>query len=91
VSDENGIVQIEVVHEPRQVVGIRVHVVAVPRLARTAVAAAVVRDAPIPARSEKVHLIFERVGRQGPSMAKDHGPPGFDAPILIVDLASVFR
>jgi len=45
VSDEDGIFEIELLDERRQVVGVGVHVVAVPWLARAAVSATVVRDA----------------------------------------------
>ena len=45
VADVDGVLQVERLDERGEVVGVRVHVVAVPRLARAAVAAAVVGDA----------------------------------------------
>jgi hypothetical protein len=44
VADMDRVFQIEFLHELREVIGIGVHVVAAPGLARTAVAAAVMRD-----------------------------------------------
>jgi hypothetical protein len=45
----DGFLEIELLHQLRQVIGIRVHVVAGPRLARPSVAAPVMRDAAISA------------------------------------------
>jgi hypothetical protein len=47
VADMDRVFEIEFLHELREVVGIGVHVVAAPRLARTAVAATVMGDAAI--------------------------------------------
>ena len=50
------ILQIELFGEGSEIVGVGVHVVAVPGLRGTAVAAPVVRDDPIAALAEKQHL-----------------------------------
>ena len=49
VADVDRALQVQLFDERRQIVGVRVHVVAVPGLARAAVAAAVVGDASISA------------------------------------------
>ena len=55
----DGVLQVERLHQGGQVVGVRIEIIAVPGLARAAVAAAVVRDATISARGEEEHLVFE--------------------------------
>ena len=87
MADMDGVLEIELLHELREVVGVGVHVVAGPRLARTPVAAAVMRDAAISARSQKEHLVFKRIRGERPAMAEDHRLPG--APVLVVDLRAV--
>jgi hypothetical protein len=88
VAYVDGVLQIEFLHQGRQIVGVSVHVVAIPGLAGTAVAAAIVRDAPKSAWHQKIHLIFESVGRERPAMAENYRLSG--APILVIDLGAVF-
>jgi hypothetical protein len=83
----DGILEIELLDEFRQVVGVSVHVVAGPWLAGTPVAAAVMCDASISARGEIEHLVFERICGERPAMAEDHRLPG--APVLVIDLRAV--
>jgi len=52
-AEQYGILQVERVHERREVVGIGVHVVAVPGLAGAAMAATVMGDATIAARGQE--------------------------------------
>ena len=61
VADVDRVLQVERFDERREVVGVGVHVVAVPGLARAAVAAAVVGDAAVAAGGQKEHLVFEGV------------------------------
>src|SRR5260221_5277885 len=89
MSDVNGILQVERLHEGRQVGGVGRHVVAVPGLAGTAVAAPVVRDATVAARGEEEHLVFEGVRAERPAVAEDDGLAL--APVLVVDLGAVLR
>src|SRR5882757_4774096 len=84
----NGVLEIQFLDEFCEIVGVRVHVVAVPRLARTSVAAAVMSDASIPTGGEIEHLVFERIGGKRPAVAEDHRLPG--APVLVVDVCAVF-
>src|SRR5262249_4977848 len=88
VADVAGVRQAECLNECREVVGVCVHVVAVPELARTAVAAAVVGDAAVAVLGQEYHLIFPRVGTQRPTVTEDDGLAG--APVLVVNGRSVF-
>ena len=56
VANEDYGLEIEMINQFGQVVGLRVHVVAVPRLARAAMPAAIVRDAAITVFGEEHHL-----------------------------------
>ena len=87
VADVDGVLQVERFDELREVVGVGVHVVAVPGLARAAVAAAVVGDAAVAARGQEEHLVFEGVGAERPAVAEDDGLSG--APVVVVDLRAV--
>src|SRR5882724_7676683 len=75
VPDVDGVLQIELFGQRREVVGVGVHVVAVPGPARAAVAAAIVRDAAVAARGQEEHLVLEGVRAQRPAMAEDDGLP----------------
>src|SRR5258708_34934789 len=88
MADMDGLLEIELLDEFREVVGVRVHVVACPRLARPSVAAAVMRNAAIAARCEKEHLVFERIRGERPAMAENYRLPC--APVVVVNLRAVF-
>jgi hypothetical protein len=84
----NRIAKIECGGKFRKIVRVRIKVVSVPGLTRSAVAAPVVCDASITPRSEKKHLILKGVCRQRPAVAEDNwltGPPVFE-----VNLRAVF-
>jgi hypothetical protein len=89
MADMDRVVQIELLDELRKIVRIGIEIVAVPRLARAAVAAAVMGNAPVPARGEEEHLVFERVAGQGPAVAEHDRLPL--SPVTVVDLRAVFR
>src|SRR4029077_19755725 len=71
-----------------QVVGIGIHVVAVPGLGRSAMAAAVMRDAAKPALAEVEHLRIPIIRAQRPAMAEHNRLPR--APVLVIDLRAIF-
>src|SRR5450830_2183509 len=52
-------------------------------------AATVMGDAAVSARAQKHHLVFPGVRAQRPAMAEDHGLSA--APVLVIDLCTVFR
>ena len=80
--------QVERFDERREIVGVGVHLVAVPRLARAAVAAAVVRDAAVSAVGQKDHLVFPGVRAERPAVTEDDGLSR--APVLVINLRAVF-
>jgi hypothetical protein len=65
--------QLARVDERREVVGVGVHVVALPGLARAAMAAAVMADAAVAVGGQQGHLVFPGVRAQRPAMAEHHG------------------
>src|SRR5690606_16386805 len=72
-----------------QVVGIVVHVVAVPGLAGAAVAAAVVGDHAIAVGGEEQHLRFPAVRVQRPAVAEGDHRAVLRAPVLVVQAHAV--
>ena len=87
MADVNGILQVEMRGQRRQVVGIMIHVVAVGGLAGAAMAAAVMGDDAIAVIEEEQHLRVPVIGRQRPAMAEDDRLTV--APILVIDLGAV--
>src|SRR6266568_2558933 len=79
--------QAELIDQRFEVVGVGVQIVAVPGLARAAVAAAVMGDAAVAAGNQKEHLVFPGVRAQRPAMTEDHGLSA--APVLVIDLRAV--
>src|SRR5690606_10886308 len=72
-----------------QVVGVVVHVVAVPGLARTAVAAPVVGDDAVALGGEEQHLRFPAVRVQRPAVAEGDDRAVLGAPVLEVQAHAV--
>src|SRR5665647_1976173 len=83
------VLQVKRFHQCREVVGVGIHFVAAPRLARSAMAAAVMADAAVSVGAQKHHLVLPGVRAQRPAVAEDHGLA--TAPVLVVDLRAVFR
>src|SRR5207245_9543491 len=71
-----------------EIVGVGVQLIAVPRLARTAMAAAIMGDASIAARSEIEHLVFKSIRGERPAVTENDGLSF--APIVVIDLRAVF-
>ena len=88
VADHDGVLEVEEVVELGEIVGVVVHVVAVPGLAGAAVAAAVVRDDAIALLAEEEHLGVPGVGGEGPAVREGDGLSG--APVFVVDGGAVF-
>jgi hypothetical protein len=89
MADVNGVLQIEMRGQRRQVIRIVIHVVAIARLSRSAVAAAVVSYDAIAVVKKEQHLRVPVVGRQRPTMAEYDGLTL--APVLVENLNAVFR
>jgi hypothetical protein len=87
VPDVDGVMQVEMLGQVGQVIGVVVHVVAVGDLRGAAMPAPVVCDHPVATLQEEEHLGVPVVGREGPSVAEDDRLAG--APVLVEDLSSV--
>jgi hypothetical protein len=72
VPDVNCVAEIELLDERREVVGISVHIIALPGLVGAPVSTAIVCNTPVASRPQKEHLIFEGVRTQRPAMAEDY-------------------
>jgi hypothetical protein len=70
-----AVVQVEGRDERREIVGIRAHLVAVPWLAGTAVAASIVGNAPEATRREEHHLVAHASAVRGQPWLKTMGCP----------------
>jgi hypothetical protein len=55
-ADEDGVFQVELFDERREIIGVGVHFIAVPRLAGTSVTATVMGDTAITVGSQEEHL-----------------------------------
>ena len=87
MPDKHGIAQVQHVDQRGQVIGIAVHVVAVPGLVGTAMAAAVMGNDPKALPAEEIHLPVPGIGGQRPAMRKDDRLPL--PPVLVEDPGSV--
>ena len=83
----DGVLQVEMRGQRREVVGVVVHVVAVAGLGRAAVAAPVMGDDAIAVAEEEQHLRVPVVGRQRPAVAEHDRLAR--APVLVEDLDAV--
>src|SRR5262245_39834811 len=90
VAYVDRISQIEMLKDRGGISGVVVHVVTVTDLARTAVAAPVVRDHAIALPDEIEHLSVPVIGTQRPAMMEDDWLRVPRAPILEVNLGPVF-
>ncbi|MNQ95348.1 hypothetical protein D3C85_1109020 [compost metagenome] len=81
-AEEDHVVQVQVFDQLGQIIGVMVHVVAVPWLARPAMAPAIMRDGPEAVVGEVQHLRFPTVGAQGPTVAEHHRLSA--APVLVI-------
>ena len=82
MTDERDTSHIEGVQHAGEVVGVRVHLIAVPRLARSTVTAAIVRDHAATVLGEEQRRGFPPVGVQRPTVTQEHRHA--HAPVLVV-------
>lgn len=73
VPHVDHVLQVQRFHESGQVVGLGVHVIAVPGPDRAPMAPAVMSDAAAPPGGRKQHLVFPGVCAQRPAVAGDDG------------------
>jgi len=87
MAHQHRVVQIERLEERRQVVGVGVHVVALPGLAGAAMAAPIMGDGAIAVGGHVEHLVVPGVGIERPAVAEDDGLAC--APVLEEDRRSI--
>ncbi len=87
MADQHRVFQIERVDERREIVGVVVHVVAVPGLARSSTAATVMGDGAIAMGGHEDQLVVPGVGIERPAMAEDDRLPR--APVLVKDRGTI--
>src|SRR5271156_3359594 len=80
--------QVELIRQHCEIVGVGVHIVAIPRLGRTAVAAPVVRDDSIAVLAEEQHLSVPVVRGERPAVTEHNGLTR--APVLVINLRAIF-
>src|SRR5580693_6901912 len=83
------IFQVKLFSEHCEVVRVGVHIVAIPRLVRTAVPSSVGSDDSIAAQAEKQHLSVPIVRSERPAMTEHNRLSR--APIFVVNLRTIFR
>jgi hypothetical protein len=71
MADVDRVFQVEFLDKQCEIVGVRVHVIAVPRLTRSAVSASVMGNATVAPRSQEEHLVFKGISIQRPAMGED--------------------
>ncbi|MNT16126.1 hypothetical protein D3C72_1512150 [compost metagenome] len=89
MADQGRALDVERVEQGGQVVGVGIHVIALPWLARQAVAAAVMRDHAVAVAGQEHHLRIPAVRVQWPAVAEGHHGAVLWAPILVVELYPV--
>src|SRR5260221_5887020 len=83
MANVNGVLQVEMRGQRRQVIGIVIHVVTVAHLSGPAMASAVMRYDAIAVLEDEQHLRAQVISRQRPAMAEHNRLPF--APVLIED------
>src|SRR5271168_1359823 len=89
VAHMDCIFQVELFSQHCKIVGVGVHIVAIPRLLGTAVPSPVGSDNSIAALAEKQHLSVPVVRGERPAMAEYDGLSR--APVFVVNLCTIFR
>src|ERR1700722_6016075 len=89
VTHVDCVLQIELFCEGGKIVGVGVHLVAIPSLRGTTVASPVMRDHAITALAEEQHLAVPVVRSERPAVTEHDGLAC--SPVLIVNLRTVFR
>src|SRR5262249_51364450 len=87
MANMDHLLEFEVLHKLRQIIGIGVHIIAVPGLAGATMTSSVMCDAAISARGQEEHLILEGIGAERPAVAEHHWLPV--TPIIVVNLRAV--
>lgn len=89
MTDHDGFPQIQHFEKLGEIIGVLVHVIAIPRLAGAPMPAAVVADTTISVRGKEEHLIFPRVRAERPSVAESDRLAVLRTPILVINRRAV--
>src|SRR5437764_9696174 len=90
MADVNRILQVEMVGDGLQIVGIMVHVVAATGLSRTAMSAPISRNDAEAFAEEEKHLRVPIIRRERPTVTEHNRLPAAPVFIIDVDVGSVF-
>src|SRR3979490_1359565 len=82
------VLQVELFGQTRQIVGVGVHLITIPRLGGTAMTSPVVRNDSIALLAEEQHLSVPVVRGKRPAMTEHYGLAL--SPVLVVDVRTVF-
>src|SRR5438477_2843133 len=88
MPDVYGVFQVQLFSQLGQVIGVGVHLIPIPGLTGTSMAAPVMRDTAIAVGRQEEHLCFPVVGSERPAVAEDDGLPL--APVFVIDFRAVF-
>ncbi|MEI9894641.1 MAG: hypothetical protein WDN28_12325 [Chthoniobacter sp.] len=88
MAHQHCVLEVERFHHLGEIVGIGIHVIAMPRLAGAAMTSAIVSDTAIALARQEEHLIFERVAVQRIRMVENDGLPF--SPIFEIKFGAVF-
>src|SRR5260370_35303070 len=88
VTHVDCVLQVKLFGKHREIVGVGVHVIAVPGLCGTAVPSPIVRDAPITTLAEEQHLSVPVVCGERPAVPEHDGMAL--SPVLLVNLCTAF-
>src|SRR6266487_4954433 len=90
MADVNRILQVEMIGDGLQIVGVVVHVVSAAGLSRAAMSAPIIRNDAETFAEEKKHLRVPIIRRERPAMTEHNGLPAAPVFIIDVDVSSVF-
>ncbi|MNV36412.1 hypothetical protein D3C71_1278870 [compost metagenome] len=88
-THQRNVLQIQRIDHRSQIIGIVIHVIAVPRLAGTTVATTIVCDHAVTVVGQEHHLRFPAVRIQRPAVAEGHHRPVLRTPVLVVQLHAI--
>src|SRR5689334_15841804 len=89
MADKGGVLEIECLHESREIVRVGVHVIAGCRLRRSPMTAAIMRNTAVSMLDEEKHLRIPCVGAEWPAMCERYYCSF--APVLVINLSIIPR
>src|SRR6476659_3353489 len=90
MADMNRILQLEMIRDGFEIVGVMVHVMSVTGLSRATMSAPISGNDPIAFTEEKKHLRVPIIRRQSPAVTEDNRLSAAPVFVIDVDVSSVF-